>query len=293
MGLFEMQQPIAPKFEFTGETKKIDRRTLRRIRALRAIPRYSIEPGDLGGWLQEPENLDHFGAAWVCGEAMVMDAARVTMNGLATGSAVLHDYAQVMGGRVMGRAQISGRAIIGHGAEISGNAQISGSSTIRGPMILTGNVTMAGGQIKMANDQGHAILVENEAIHAEANRLRARLAGYENLKVITEFSTGIARGWGPTEGDLVPVPAPSAQSLAAILDELQELRELRRLVLKQLATNAAENTAAIVGLDRATRPDGSVWAKFASGGILTATGKEGDLRAIMEEALERLKQDDD
>lgn len=43
------------KYELTGE---VNDQGLRRIRALRDIPRYGVKAGDLGGWVKNEDNLN-------------------------------------------------------------------------------------------------------------------------------------------------------------------------------------------------------------------------------------------
>ena len=58
------------KYEFTGETKIVYGRTLRRIKAIVAIGA-TVAPGDIGGWIESENNLSMFGNAWVYGNASV------------------------------------------------------------------------------------------------------------------------------------------------------------------------------------------------------------------------------
>lgn len=57
------------KYELTSETKVVFGRTLHRIQAL--ISFGNVEAGELGGWVEKEENLDHSGDAWVSGNARV------------------------------------------------------------------------------------------------------------------------------------------------------------------------------------------------------------------------------
>ena len=68
------------KYEFTGETQTIYGTTLKRIRALRAIERYNINAGDLGGWIESEKNLDQDSDARVSGDAWVSGDAQVYGN---------------------------------------------------------------------------------------------------------------------------------------------------------------------------------------------------------------------
>lgn len=57
------------KYELTSETKVVFGRTLHRIQAL--ISFGNVEAGELGGWVEKEENLDHSGDAGVSGNARV------------------------------------------------------------------------------------------------------------------------------------------------------------------------------------------------------------------------------
>lgn len=63
------------KYELTSETKVVFGRTLHRIQAL--ISFGNVEAGELGGWVEKEENLDHSGDARVSGNARVCDNAQV------------------------------------------------------------------------------------------------------------------------------------------------------------------------------------------------------------------------
>ena len=56
------------KYEFTGETKNHYGVTLRQIRALVTIIGV-VSSGDVGGWIESENCLDHSGNAWVYGDA--------------------------------------------------------------------------------------------------------------------------------------------------------------------------------------------------------------------------------
>ncbi len=62
------------KYRLYGEKNS---KGLRRIQALRDIPRYKVKQGDLGGWVLNENNLDQTGDAWISGNAQVYGHARV------------------------------------------------------------------------------------------------------------------------------------------------------------------------------------------------------------------------
>lgn len=57
------------KYEFTGETKAFLNKTLHRIRAI--VDFGTVHAGDVGGWVEKEENLNHCGNAKVYGDAEV------------------------------------------------------------------------------------------------------------------------------------------------------------------------------------------------------------------------------
>ena len=97
------------KFELTTEfiTNFLGTK-LFRIKAL--VEFGKVEKGELGGFVEKEENLDHDGDAWVSGDAMVYGNARVYGNAWVSGNA-----------RVSGDAWVSGdqmyAAVKGFGSE--------------------------------------------------------------------------------------------------------------------------------------------------------------------------------
>ena len=60
---------------------------LRRIRALRDIPRYNIKAGDLGGWVESENKLSQEGDCWVGVSAIISGNAWVGGNAWVDGNA--------------------------------------------------------------------------------------------------------------------------------------------------------------------------------------------------------------
>ena len=87
------------KYELTDETNGSG---LRRIRALRDIPRYGVNEGDLGGWVESEGNLTQEGDCWVFGKARVFGKAQVCDTALIYGDA-----------RVCGNARVFDAAVCG------------------------------------------------------------------------------------------------------------------------------------------------------------------------------------
>ena len=65
------------KYRLTDNTKIVNGVTLHQIQALRDIPTHGVKTGDMGGWIEKEDNLEHEGDAWVYGNARVGGDARV------------------------------------------------------------------------------------------------------------------------------------------------------------------------------------------------------------------------
>ena len=109
------------KFELTSEfVTNIFGAKLFRIKAL--ISFGDVEEGELGGFVEKEENLDHSGNAWVYGNAWVSGNARVS------GDAWVYGNARVSGDAwVYGDAWVSGNARVYGNAWVSGNARVYGN----------------------------------------------------------------------------------------------------------------------------------------------------------------------
>ena len=98
------------KFELTSEfVTNIFGTKLFRIKAL--VEFGNVEAGELGGYIEKEENLDHDGNAWVYGNAKVYGDAEVYGDAKVYGDAEVYGNAWVCGdARVCGNAQVSGDA---------------------------------------------------------------------------------------------------------------------------------------------------------------------------------------
>jgi hypothetical protein len=86
---------------------------------------YTINKGDLGGYIESENNLDQDGNAWVYGDAQVYDNAQVYGIAWVLENARVSGYAQVCGGtRVSGNAQVYGYAQVSGDAWVLKNARV-------------------------------------------------------------------------------------------------------------------------------------------------------------------------
>ncbi len=94
------------KFGFTGETLDVDGRTLYRIVALRDFGK--IRKGEIGGFIENEDNLDFNSNAWIADNAQAAEYSRVSGNAM-----------------VSGNVKLSGNTKLSGNVELSGEIQLS------------------------------------------------------------------------------------------------------------------------------------------------------------------------
>ena len=125
------------KYELTDETMELYGVTLHRIKAL--IDFNDVKAGDLGGWVENEDNLSRYGNAWVYGNACVYGNPKVY------GDAQVGGYARVYGNaQVYGNAKIHGDVGVYGDAEIHGDAEIYGDALVYGNARVFGNAEVYG-----------------------------------------------------------------------------------------------------------------------------------------------------
>jgi len=192
------------KYELTDEVKTVSgpggrKVTLRRIRALRDIPRHFVKAGQLGGWVEGTHNLSQYDDCWVADEACVYDNAAVNDNAYVYGHAVVRDSAYVGNqARVHGSAiledtvHVEGQAEVAEYARLKDYCQIDGRAMISGMARIEGSVTVS----DLAAVTSRAVLkgcveVRNGAVveeHAHISGFvtlsgRVRISGHTQIKI--------------------------------------------------------------------------------------------------------------
>ena len=111
--------------------------TLYRIRACRDFG--NVKAGDLGGYIEKPENLSQEGDCWVYDNARVYGNARVYSN------ALVYDDAEVYGDVwVYGNARVCGNACVYGDTEVYGKAWVCGNARVYGNAHVYGNARVYG-----------------------------------------------------------------------------------------------------------------------------------------------------
>ena len=182
------------KYELTAETIIYSGRTLYRIRALQDFGH--VKAGELGGYVQSEENLNHDGRCWVFDNAKVFDNARVSDDAMVFGTvrifgnarmfgsargqdaikvfgdAKVYDSATVFGdAKVYGNARVYGDACVGDNAKVFDsaavfeNAKVAGNARVRDHAKVFGNARVYGD----ARVYGRAKVYGEARVHGDAN----------------------------------------------------------------------------------------------------------------------------
>ena len=131
------------KYEFTGKTKQYFGTTLRQIVAVMDFG--GINAGDVGGWIENENNLSHEGDAWVYGDAKVYG------NAVVCGNARVYGNAEVWGdARVYGDAKVYGNAVV------CGNAGVYAENQV----LVIGAIGSRGGFTTFYRDKDNEITVK-------------------------------------------------------------------------------------------------------------------------------------
>ena len=129
------------------------------LKAIREIPFHGIRQGDLGGFVHGEFNLAHDGDAWIFGNAIVKDSARIEGDAAVYG--IVEESARVEGnsivyGIVGDAAQIRGNAIV-YGV-VGGQSQVFDDAIVYG--IVEGNARVFGNAVVAGIVKGNASVNE-------------------------------------------------------------------------------------------------------------------------------------
>ena len=120
-----------------------DIKGLYRVKALKDFG--YVKKGDIGGYVENPNNLSHEGYCWVCDNAKIYGNARIYGNSEISGCAVIDGNAQIHGNsRILGCAVIDGNAQIHGDCEVLDYAIIRDNALIYGDSVISGNAFIGG-----------------------------------------------------------------------------------------------------------------------------------------------------
>lgn len=102
----------------------------------------TVSEGTLGGWIEKEANLSQKGSAWIAGEAVVLDDAKVYGDAWVGGHASIMDQAKIHGKatirgytRIFDNAEVCGSALLDQRTKISKGIKICGSTRLHGAKI--------------------------------------------------------------------------------------------------------------------------------------------------------------
>ena len=120
-----------------------DIKGLYRVKALKDFG--YVKKGDIGGYVENPNNLSHEGYCWVYDDAKIYNEARICGNSEISGCAVIDGNAQIHGNsRILDCAVIDGNAQIHGDSEVWGYAIIRDNALIYGDSVISGNAFIGG-----------------------------------------------------------------------------------------------------------------------------------------------------
>lgn len=129
-------------YTFTGATITRKGKTLHQIEATRNIDHIRVNTGDIGGYIEHPENLTE--ESWVTPGAEVYGNARVQSRSLVTGKAVVCDDANISESIIAGMSIVNKRATVTEKSIVNNQAYITDDATITRYSLASGNAVVTG-----------------------------------------------------------------------------------------------------------------------------------------------------
>lgn len=167
---FEDPNPNSPYYEENDKYRmlksdkiKFKGHTLYRIQAVKSFASHDIiiQEGDLGGYIEAPDNLSVVGGAWVSNGAKVFDSAYVYGDAFVGGKAIISGNARIhQNAIVSGNVKASGNVNISENAKVYENVKVAKNARIFGYTEIYGSATITGD----AYVYGHAHVYGNPTI---------------------------------------------------------------------------------------------------------------------------------
>ena len=173
------------KYELTKNTKNWCGTILYQIKALKEFG--NVSKGELGGFIEKEESLEHDGNAWVYGNARVFGDASVSGDARVFGDA-----------SVSGDARVSGNAWVYGNARVSGDARVFGDASVSGDAWVYGKIKLEFGwcfgrkrkdwDVTELENEEEILLIKDyqpatEEKEKEINKLLEHISLHTNCKV--------------------------------------------------------------------------------------------------------------
>ncbi len=154
----------------------VGNRKVYRVKALHDFG--SVKKGDLGGYVENEDNLSHSGNCWIFDDAYVIDKARVYDDAIIASSAWVFDNAEVFGNanvsgdafiyhyaKVFGKARVYDQARVYNSAQVFDKAIVHGNARVKGIMISTKPVTVIDNSEVIITIADERILVYQSSVY--------------------------------------------------------------------------------------------------------------------------------
>ena len=129
---------------------------LYRVKALKDFG--DVKKGDIGGYVENPNNLSHEGYCWIYDNAIIHDNVKIYDNAIIHDNVKIYDDARIYGdceiwdyAVIQDNARIYGNSRISDCAVIDGNAKIYGDSEIWNYAIIRDNALIYGDSVISGN----------------------------------------------------------------------------------------------------------------------------------------------
>lgn len=169
------------KYETTGEIRETPSGvTVWRIRARKSFG--WVKKGELGGFIENEENLSTQDKAWVRNNACVFGRALIFGDALVSDRATVYDRALVCD-----QAQVTGLSSVFEDAKVSGEACISGAAKVSGCAVVAGNALIKGYASVCVNSviKDEAVVYDNATIVSASVSGRAHVRGGSYVQGVT------------------------------------------------------------------------------------------------------------
>lgn len=206
------------RYELTDESKVLlDGTKVHRIRALVDIPRVyedhsarvlvgisranedhsihmrSVHAGDLGGWVEDEENLTQAAGSrsWIFGDAVAYGGAYVSQNARLHGSAVVKG-----GSRIGGSATIGGTAVVTETSSVFGAASVFESATVSGGSSVRGTAQVRGISVVTKGSTISDCAYIGELAYVYSSKIQGDASVYGSANVIRSIVRGTSDIFG-------------------------------------------------------------------------------------------------
>lgn len=168
------------KYILTDITMEYVGHKLYRIKAVKNFS--NIHKGDLGGWIEDEDNLSQEGECWVYHNAKVFGNAKLFENARVGNEAEVYGNAQVFGNALIySHANVCDNAIVYDNAMVLNNASVYNNARVHDNVTVCDDAAVFGNAIVSDNAEvcGNAKVFEYAKVHENVDVLgNAKVFGY-------------------------------------------------------------------------------------------------------------------